>query len=318
MRTTLRPAAPSSAANWAGFLARNADALGLTGVADQLLPTLDTLLERQMRSQLDRGDSDPYTGGFHPAWYFLTARGETTRFSDSWVSALPTAAALAERGPDGHPRIPTGISHGLAGYAVFLDRWLLSLALHPRAAALRQRLKKIGRDYLKVFEDRCDDAFTHGCFYRDGRSETTSRLSLAYGDAGILAAGWQLALTLREGAVAERFLARLRRTAGRRTQRETGITGGSLLYGSAGVLLFFGHLQQRAPCPEFAEATRYWKARARAQVPSFRREDLPVSGPYDYPAMKRLSLFEGAIGPPLAEWALRTDITDLSNLFYLP
>ncbi len=283
--------------------------LELEEVVAEILPILDPLIERQMLNYFAAGKLDPYTGAFNPALYLLLNLPDAARLRSVWLYHLPSATALARHNTKGQYRIPSGISHGLAFYACFVARYLTR---YPQDVDFR----KLGYDYLKALELRQASHPDAPCFYQDGGASGPGRLSLAYGDCGILFAGYRLATILGEPQRADHFLACLEKTAQRRSVGQTGIVSDNLLYGRSGAWLFFRRLAELSGRSAFTEAAAYWRQELNDGLnqPVAPLPEYPV---YDYRAMKTFSLFEGAIGRPLAAFALASDPSFLHQLFYL-
>lgn len=294
----------------AQLLRSYANELDLAEATDALLPVLDQVIERKMQACFTAGQLDPYTGGFNPAFYLLLHHPQADRFRGLWLRHLPTALDLARHTPQGQYLVPSGISHGLAFYACFVGRYL---ERYPADAAFQH----LAQDYLTALELRQLDPETgNGCFYQDGGHHGPGRLSLAYGDCGILFSAYRLATLLGQQARAAAFLDCLETTAARRTRNKTGISSDNLLYGRSGAWLFFARLGELSGREAFAGAAAHWR---KALEPGLLcpAEELPEYPVYDYGAMKSFSLFEGVIGPPLTAYALATDPSFLYHLFYL-
>lgn len=293
----------------AQFLHNFAAELDLEEAAQELLPVLDQLCERRMLACFAAGQADPYTGAFNPAYYLLHHDAKASRFRALWLKQLPSALDLARHTPQGKYLIPSGISHGLAFYATFVADYL---QYYPQDFVFQS----LAKDYLQALELRKDRQATNGCFYQDGGGSGPGRLSLAYGDCGILYAAYRLAKVLGAKEQAGKILDCLEVTAARRTRPATGITSDNLLYGRAGAWLFFHRLHTHSGRRAFADAAAYWQQGLLSGTAS-PRESLPLYPTYDYGAMQSFSLFEGAIGPPLTAYALATDPSFLQQLFYL-
>lgn len=291
------------------FLRTHAAVLDLEEVVNEVLPILDNLIEQRMEYCFAAGNLDPYTGAFNPALYLLLNLPDAPRLRGTWLQYLPTATDLARHNAKGTYEIPSGISHGLAFYACFVAQYLQRYPQDPAFGAL-------GFNYLQALELRQSPYADAPCFYCDGGKSGPGRLSLAYGDCGILFAGYRLGTVLGATQRAARFLDCLETTALRRTVEATEIVSDNLLYGRSGAWMFFQRLHELSGRPAFAEAAAYWRGQLNnsfaTAVPV-----LPQYPVYDYGAMKSFSLFEGAIGPPLAAYAVASDPSFLHQLFYL-
>ncbi|MFT5998829.1 MAG: hypothetical protein ACI81P_001284 [Neolewinella sp.] len=293
----------------AQFLRTHATALELEDVVNEVLPILDGLIEQRMEQCFAAGNLDPYTGAFNPALYLLLNLPGAHRLRDSWLPHLPTATELAQHDAKGQYQIPSGISHGLAFYTYFVAQYLQR---YPQD----QAFGALGFDYLQALELRQSSQGDPSCFYQDGGENGPGRLSLAYGDCGILFAGYRLATVIGEVQRADHFLNCLEQTALRRSVDSTGITSDNLLYGRSGAWLFFQRLHELSGRQAFAEAAAYWRQQLGDSFATS-TGTLPQYPVYDYGAMKSFSLFEGAIGPPLAAYAIASDPSFLYQLFYL-
>lgn len=293
----------------AQLLRTHATELELREVVDEVLPILDGLIEQRMERCFAAGKLDPYTGAFNPALYLLLNLPDAHRMRDLWLAHLPTATDLAHHDAKGQYQIPSGISHGLAFYAYFVAQYLQR---YPQD----QVFGALGFDYLQALELRQSSQENPPCFYRDGGKNGPGRLSLAYGDCGILFAGYRLATVMGEVQRADQFLDCLEKTALRRSVDATGIISDNLLYGRSGAWIFFQRLHELSGRPAFAEAAAYWRQQLGVSFATSTRT-LPQYPVYDYGAMKSFSLFEGAIGPPLMAYAIASDPSFLHQLFYL-
>lgn len=292
----------------AQFLASHAETLELSEAVTPLREMLHQILVKRMNICFEKQELDPYTGGFQPAWYLLLYGPDCHQHLKSWLEALPTVEALAERHEDGTYKVATGLSHGLAFYALFVCKVLQRC---PEVRAFQRR----GKGYLRALRRRSVSARRYGCYYLEGKARGPGRLCLAYGDMGILYAGLQLARLLGETDEVEFFTDALLHTAGRRTPENTAITNNSLLYGRSGAWLFFDHLNKLTGINTFAETAAFWRAEAIAHYDD--QQIIEGFDHYDYPAMQRISLFEGPQGPLLVDLALRTTPTSLQSTFYL-
>jgi len=132
---------------------------------------------------------------------------------------------------------------------------------------------------------------------------------------GILYAGLRLSLQLGVTDDVNFFTNALRYTAGRRTAETTAITNNSLLYGRSGSWLFFDHLARLTGSSKFSDTAAFWRDEALAHFDD--QQEIEGFDHYDYPAMQRVSLFEGPAGPLLVDLALKTNPQALQSIFYL-
>jgi len=290
------------------YLHHFAPRMELKSVAEELLPTLVTILTKRMREHFAAGESDPYTGGFLPAWYLLSCGCKSLLDADEALSYLPDTTAMAARKGDGSYLIPTNIAHGLAFHATFLLVGLQHFSTH---AGWRTRAEAV----LGAIEERSSKAPVTGCYYLRPGVDGPGRLCLAYGDVGIAYAGWRLAKALGQWSKASTFLEQLHFTANRRSYATTAVSGNSLLYGRAGALLFFQRLADLTGASDFREAAAFWRGEITRNADYPNADMAPAV--YDYAAMKKLSLFEGKLGQQLVIDALATDPQPLYHFFNL-
>ena len=292
----------------AQFLAQHAGELELSETVAPLREVLHQILVKRMTACFDRKEIDPYTGGFQPAWYLLRNGPDARPYLKAWLAALPSVEALEERHEDGSYLLPSGLSHGLAFYALFV---CAVVERYPDLRAFQRR----GRAYLGVLWRRSVSARRYGCYYLEGKNSGPGRLCLAYGDMGILYAGLRLSLQLGVTDDVNFFTNALRYTAGRRTAETTAITNNSLLYGRSGSWLFFDHLARLTGSSKFSDTAAFWRDEALAHFDD--QQEIEGFDHYDYPAMQRVSLFEGPAGPLLVDLALKTNPQALQSIFYL-
>lgn len=290
----------------ATFLRHYGSILEVDEAAAPLLALLDELLETRMRALMARENLDAYEGAFQPAWYFAQFPERFRQLFPEILRAIP--ADLNATTEAGTYRWATGISHGIACWlscatAILRDR--------PEDGLARKKVRAL----INALETRRQNPSVAGAYFADGSRGGSSRLSLAYGDAGILFSQWRGALALHDQRSTTKILHRLRWTARRQSAESTGITDNRLLYGRPGAWLFFHRLHTLTGDIAFRSAAEYWREgylRTRT-CPS----DLPVFDRYSYPAMQSVSLYEGPVGGLITELAIEGNFDTFYSLFYL-
>ncbi|MTB50732.1 hypothetical protein [Lewinella sp. W8] len=290
----------------ATFLRHYGSTLDVEESAAPLLALIDDLLVTRMRALIARHDLDAYEGAFQPAWYFVQFPDQFRHLFPEILRAIP--ADLNATTKAGKYRYATGISHGLAC-------WLSCAAAILRDQPQDPLARREVRALVTALEERRQNPAEAGAYFADGSRGGNSRLSLAYGDAGILFAQWRGALALDDRRMAARILHRLRWTARRQSAEDTGITDNRLLYGRPGAWLFFHRLHTLTGDITFRSAAEYWRDQYYDNRTS--GTDLPVFDRYSYLAMQSVSLYEGPVGGFITELAIEGNYDTFYSIFYL-
>ncbi len=207
--------------------------------------------------------------------------------------------------------LPLDISHGLAFYLLFVCKAIEDGSRFAKQSELLSCLTR------RIVSTQLDD-LQHGCYFPGGTAAgTASRLCLAYGDLGILYALLKASRLLNDTELEAQTLARLQQSSCRRTSTNTGIVDDKVLYGRAGVYLFFHSLAAEVSDPAISQATHYWQEELAQSLASRTVPTIPAFRNYYYPAMQQVSLFEGLTGSLLTQMAIDTGSKDFRNLFYL-
>lgn len=218
-----------------------------------LIKELEPLLLSYAINIIQKGWTDPYTGGFLQAHYFLEEnvyRNFLTDLIDDLLSGKVNVFQHANGTKKGY----TSITHGLAFYLLFFVR------CYEKGINTAKCLQLIKR-FTTLIQQEEQDAETTGSYFNDQiGTNRASRLNLCYGDAGVVYAILR-SLKYNDGIYSERKANQmLSILAARRDRAATGITGNDILYGNAGILFYFRHLKQLGLIKaELAEdAIRFW------------------------------------------------------------
>lgn len=207
--------------------------------------------------QLGNGQYDPYVGAFYPVYYFvvsgnsIAAEKGLRSIEENLVHTETGAAYFDSKFKDG--KIALGITHGLAFYIN-----LLCTAIRNKIDPERSlRTLRLLTGYLK---NERQDHEEHGSFFPDYSKEfKRTRLSLCYGDAGVLYALFNASELLEDSRLKEEVISMLSSMATRRSRQETGVKDTGLLYGSSGLYLFYTNLYHISGMDVFREAAEEWK-----------------------------------------------------------
>lgn len=291
------------------FLRYYAAELQLEDEAASVLPILEVLMAMHTETLLSKGDLDPYTGAFLPAYYFLHFPEGNEAVVKRALRSIPSTKGSQGNAED--TAMSSGISHGLAFYLLYACQAVEQGIDAPYAQSLVVELQA-------KLAQRKNDFTQAGCYFFDGGDgKSASRVCLAYGDLGILYAQLRAAKCLGDKSAHQQLLNELQQTSLRRSKKETGIRNDSLLYGRAGAYLFYDLLHKIAPQQGFDETSIFWR---KALGESLAQAAIPTSPgftQYTYQAMQQVSFYEGIAGSLMAQMAVDTQSQDFRHLFYL-
>lgn len=267
---------------------------------------MDTLTECSA-TQLANGQYDPYVGAFYPVYYFVisgngSAAEKGLKFmEENLIRTGKGAAYFDSKFREG--KVALGITHGLAFYI----NLLCTAIKNTTAPGKSLETLRLLTNYLK--EER-QDGEEYGSFFPDYSGEfKRTRLSLCYGDAGVLYALFNAAGLLNDDELKEEVVSLLYRMRDRRSKGETGVKDPGLLYGSAGLYLFYTNLNHISGMEVFREAAEEWKTES---INSLLSPGVPFG------STNPLSFQNGPLGSITALGNLdATRAAELGSLFYL-
>lgn len=207
---------------------------------------------------LNRGQYDPYTGGFFQAYYMLQS-GRDLEFAAKCIGLLMAGTEFVSPGTGyfhsqfDKERICLSVTHGLSFYITYL------CAAYAQGICKRDCLVLLNAYSNYLHEQRLPFE-KYSCFFTDYENENSgSRLNLCYGDAGILLALLKASRILKNKQMEQSVLEMLEKTSERMDQQSTGIRDNSLLYGSTGLSLYYQKIFQLSGNPQYARASVKWK-----------------------------------------------------------
>ena len=267
-------------------------------------------------SLLDKEEYDPYTGGFFQAWYLLQS-GREEEFTRRCIALLRQKTAYVSSS-SGYfhslfhkEKMCLSITHGLAFYITYL------CTAYEQGIDKKNCLELLACYSRYLFSQRLPFA-ERACFFTDYEGDTgSSRLSLCYGDAGILVSLLRASRILNDTKMEHSVLAMLQATLNRTSMENTGVQDDSLLYGRAGLYLFYNKVYQLTGQRQYAEASISWKQTSTASLTQAAQYYRQATGSVAR-LRQDISFQEGLTGTLTAyNCSSRKQLQDLQFFFYL-
>ncbi len=231
---------------------------------ETLRDQLEALISDQAMALIRQRRYDPYTGAFFQAYYFLLSNRNSTlthtclsvlEQETRWIS---DECAYFDSGFSEN-RLCLGITHGLAFYITYLCQ-LLSQNIE------KQRATPLLRAYSNFLIGHANFSPKTQSYFPDYAGEENSeRLCLCYGDTGILLSLLKAFHWTGDIRNYQRVEEMLLQTTTRITNSTTGVRDASLLYGSAGLSLFYDRIFSLTEIATFRKAASYWREQAIQQ-----------------------------------------------------
>lgn len=296
------------------YILEAASALDPDFDAEELRRQLHGIILEGAVALLANGKADPYTGAYYQAWHLLQKNDlpAATPFVEYLVRET---RLLADGSAYFDSRFVPGklclsITHGLAFYLVFL------CSAYEKGVR-ENKILEIIRGYAQYLLAARLVPGTQPNFFPDYEGEQkATRWCLCYGDAGILYALLRAAMLLGDPVLYRQAEAMLEQTTDRRSEEQTGIRDASLLYGSAGIFIYYEKILRLTGNRRFKEAAAYWKGTVARQL--HQEVEKNRSGALAGSTLKPLSLLEGVTGAALVnELAVDDYLEQLCPIFYL-
>lgn len=275
---------------------------------------IEALIAEQAVRLIEKEQFDPYIGGFYQLYYFLIS-GKRKDIVKQGIDLLKQQSKYLEnQSAYFNSRFREGelclsITHGVSFYLQYLcicfEKGLLS------------DLKLIDA-YARFLFLQCDEQAVGSSFFPDYLNEArNSRLCLCYGDAGILFSLWKAYRLLGNQEMLTRIETLIEKTTNRVDEESTGVIDYSLLYGSAGLYLFYQNYYRRINKQSLHTAAKFWKEKALDQASSTITSLFETSGG-NTPSKHLFNFQEGLTGA-LAACGARNwvDLQKLHFFFYL-
>lgn len=262
------------------FITAHQDTLAEKFDTKSLLKSANALLLDFCESAIRGGSIDPYTGGFHQAWYFLL-QGKNRKFLEKLVKDLQDGRI--DLGLDRDPTtLQLGIGHGLAFYLLFMVK------CHESGIAVRACKKMANRIASVILAAQQDLDFSNSLFPDIGQTQGR-RVNLCYGDLGIVYALNRAKFIINKIGYLKR-LGHMLTSINSPLRPMLPARRNSILYGAAGLYLYNSTIT-----PASNEAAHWWKTAASEMLQPLLEQ--PSFSFYGNREKANLSLLEGATGP---------------------
>ncbi len=282
-----------------------------------LVKQLSEVIDASAVELMNSENYDPYVGCFYPGYYFQQSDffwRRSFKFVDliiektKYIDNKRIIGYFDSRFEVG--KVALGITHGMAFYILYLVN---SIGHGYNNTSLITVL----RSYISFMFNIQNDYSKVGCFFSDFyQSTTVSRLSLCYGDLGVLYALLRASRILGDQVLEGKIWKMLNITLKRRTIDSSGISSFNLLYGSTGIYLFSQHLRMFDDNDMLNDNLVYWKWRANKDISTFMNQIVESEF---YPKNTTMFSFNEGVTGALAAVACGNDkfIHKLGKLFYL-
>ena len=229
----------------------------------ELSSQLESLVADQALRLVRNNQFDPYIGGFYQMYYFLVSEKRADIVKEGIYLLEQQSKYIDDRlayfdSGFREEELCLSITHGLAFYLQYLcicfEKGLLSDI-------------KLIEAYAHFLYNQCDEDSANTSFFPDYLNDTrNSRLCLCYGDAGILYSLWKAFRILGSKTKLAQVEMLMLKTTDRIEEESTGVVDSSLLYGSAGLYLFYHECYRKTGKQGLKNAAAYWKRIALDQV----------------------------------------------------
>jgi hypothetical protein len=259
---------------------------------------------------------DPFTGAFYPAYYFKQVNAPPA-ILQPFTELIRQGATETGKGLFFDSRFQENeqclsIGHGLAFFIIFL------CGLAPEHIPLEEN-RQLVRGFVSFILNHKKDFTEEGCFFPDYTGHPgKTRLSLCYGDAGILFALLRAADWLSDSGLKNNVRSMLSQMCTRTMPAQTRIQQLNLLYGESGMLLYYRYLNSLSASPELYGAACFWEQSLLAKLAGT-NWDYYFSGQFrQKEGIQPLTFSEGITGVLAGLYAADADRTgDILFPFYL-
>ena len=253
---------------------------------NDVLAQLDPFLESLFVKFFENNNIDPYSGGFYQGAYLLNYsdkyRTQVAEYSLTYLEkhqrSDKNGGFLVNINPT-QPNIYLGNTHGVA-YAI-----LFTVNIYQRGL-FQERCLPLIKGWVTFLINQKQNYKELGSFFPNVLHEKEgSKLYICYGDLGIILALYRAALILEDTDLLADVEDMIQVTYQRRSTQET--KGNSILYGSAGIYLFYRYFQLEYNSVLGNETLAFWEKQYINDVASIDTKNINE---------KSLSFLEGITG----------------------